>query len=173
MPPKLLFDISDVDLERTQFTREDIREKIPHRFEFEQLTSIVLLQPEQGRAIALREITDDEFWVRGHVPGKPIFPAVLMLEAAAQLCAFYTYSVIDTDELCAFAGINKARFRGVVEPGSKLYVLAQAKQVSTVRSAFTTQGLVNGAVVFEAEVLGVRLPGVKLSEIAPRDSETT
>ena len=170
MPRKLLFDIEDVDLESTRFTHDDIRATIPQRFEFEQLTSIVLFEPEGDRAIGLREIAEDEFWVRGHVPGLPIFPAVLMLEAAAQLCAFYTYVVTGGRDLSAFAGIDKARFRGVVERGSKLYILLRAKSVSRVRSSFTTQGIVNGEVVFEAGILGVRLPGVSLDEIAKNDT---
>ena len=89
MPPPLLVDLQGIDLGRLEITREGIRQMNPHRFEMEQLDGIIKFAPEQGYAIGLRNVTDQEFWVRGHIPGRPLMPGVLMLEAAAQLCTYY------------------------------------------------------------------------------------
>ncbi len=39
-------------------------------------------------ALGTRTITDHEFWVRGHMPGMPLMPGVVMLEAVAQVCCY-------------------------------------------------------------------------------------
>ena len=40
--------------------------------------------------VGYKDITDHEFWVRGHMPGLPLMPGVVMLESIAQLCSFVT-----------------------------------------------------------------------------------
>lgn len=157
MAQKLLFDVGDLRFDAPEHTIEDIRKVNPHRFEFEQLTSILRFRPEEKTIIGLRAIRSDEFWVRGHIPGRPLFPGVLMLESAAQLCAFYAGRVVEFRGFMGFAAIDNVRFRGTVVPGDNLVLLGQQKVLTQSRCAFATQGLVNGQVVFEAEILGVRI----------------
>ena len=68
----------------------------------------------------------DEFWVRGHMPGFPLLPGVLMCEAAAQLGAYYlcAYRPFDGDFL-GFGGMDNVRFRGKVSPGDRLVLIAK------------------------------------------------
>ena len=158
MPPKLLVDISDIDLDKVEYSIEAIRELNPQRYEFEQLTAVLAFRPEEKIAIGLRKIREDEFWVRGHVPGRPLLPGVLMIEAAAQLSSFYTTKTFgDQDALFGLGGIDKARFRGTVLPGQDLILLARPEVLTPSRSLFATQGVVDGKVVFDANILGVRL----------------
>ena len=56
----------------------------------EQLTAIVHVDPEKHLVAGYKDVGNDEFWVRGHMPGYPLMPGVLMCEAAAQLCSYYT-----------------------------------------------------------------------------------
>ena len=157
MPPKLLYDVSKLDLERVEYTIEDIREVNPHRHEFEQLTAVLLLRPEENVIVGLREVRDDEFWVKGHIPGRPLLPGVLMLEAAAQLCSFYWGKVVGTKEFLGFAGIDGVRFRGLVTPGKRMLIVAVPQAISVSRCQFQTQGVVDGKVVFDATILGVKI----------------
>lgn len=157
MAQKLLFDITRVDPEHVEFPIEEIRKINPHRHEFEQLTAVLLFRPEERNIVGLRDIRGDEFWVRGHIPGHPLFPGVLMLEAAAQLCSFYCGKVVPGDGFLGFGAVNRVRYRGTVGPGQKMILLGCEKNLTPSRCLFETQGVVNGKLVFEAEILGLRI----------------
>ena len=58
-------------------------------FEMEQLTAIVFDDVERGICVGYKDIGPDEFWVRGHMPGMPLMPGVIMCESAAQLCGYF------------------------------------------------------------------------------------
>src|SRR6059058_1566051 len=92
MPPEPLIDPTGFDLSHVVADLEAIREVNPQRFEMEQLTAIVLVKPEQHLIVGYKDVREDEFWVRGHMPDYPLLPGVLMCEAAAQLCSYYTVS---------------------------------------------------------------------------------
>ena len=157
MPQKILFDLTGVNPERPEFTLDEIRQINPHRFEFEQLTAVVQLRPTEKTIVGLRDIREDEFWVRGHIPGRPLFPGVLMLEAAAQLCSFYCGKVAPSEGFLGFAGIDEVRYRGTVTPGQRMLILGLEKTLTGSRCLFDTQGVVNGKIVFEATILGLRI----------------
>ena len=89
MPQDILIDLSTLDLNKSIVDIETIRAIIPHRYEMEQLSGIVKFDPEQGIIVGYKDVSPNEFWVRGHIPGRPLMPGVLMLEAAAQLCTYY------------------------------------------------------------------------------------
>jgi 3-hydroxyacyl-[acyl-carrier-protein] dehydratase len=160
MPAKLLFDLSSIDLEKVEFPLEEIRKVNPQRKEFEQLTAVLYFRPEEKIAVGLRTVRADEFWVEGHIPGRPLFPGILMLEAAAQLCSFYSGKVIGpntAEGLYGFGGIDHARFRGTVSPGERLLLMASPEVLTPTRSMFLTQGVARGKLVFEATILGIRI----------------
>ena len=65
--------------------KNEIREIIPQRFEMEHLDGISFIDTDEGLVAGWKDVRDDEFWVRGHLPGRPLLPGVVMLEALAQL----------------------------------------------------------------------------------------
>ena len=85
MPPKLLVDLTQIDLDQVTISIEEIREVNAQRYEMEQLLGIITHRPDEGYVVGFKDVRDDEFWVRGHIPGRPLLPGVLMIEAAAQL----------------------------------------------------------------------------------------
>lgn len=157
MPTQVLYDPSQVDLNRIEFSVEDIRRVNPQRYEFEQLTAVNKLLKEEKLIVGHRLLRSDEFWVRGHIPGNPIFPGVLMLECAAQLCAFYYNKHFEDDRFVGFGGVDKVRFRGTVVPGDRLIMVAKGLRVTPRMSVFATQGFVKDRLVFEAEITGVAM----------------
>lgn len=156
MPPKLLFDISGVDLNRTLYDQEAIREANPQRGDMEHLNVIVYAAPEQGRIIGYKDVRADEFWVPGHIPGRPLLPGVIMIECGAQLASFYTRKFVGWTGFVGFGGLENCKFRLPVGPGKRLYILGQKEWERHGRIFCNIQGMVDGAVVFECSIIGTQ-----------------
>lgn len=96
---------------------EDI---LPHRPPFIFVTRIVSIEPEKG-AVAEYDVPHDLSILRGHFPGYPILPGVIVLEMLAQTGAL---SILSREEfkgkLAYLAGVESARFRRPVRPGDTL-----------------------------------------------------
>lgn len=150
--------LDSIDLNTTIVDYAGIYALIPHRHEMRMLTAIVHELPEQHLIVGYKDVTHDEFWVRGHFPGMPVLPGVLMCEAAAQLTGFYTHRhKISEGVLIGLGGIDNARFRRTVTPGERLLLIAKGLRVKPKVTLFNVQGFVNGDLAFEADILGVIL----------------
>src|ERR1039458_8225410 len=114
MAPPFLYDLSKVDFNAIVVPIEGIRAVIPQRFEMELLSAIVYIDDPDDTIIGVKEITDHEFWVRGHIPGRPLMPGVLMIECAAQLCAYRGMSRRPELGFIGFARCDDVIFRGTV-----------------------------------------------------------
>jgi 3-hydroxyacyl-[acyl-carrier-protein] dehydratase len=156
----LIIDFSEYDLDHVLAGSEEIRKYNPQRFEMEQLTAIVYDNVERGICVGYKDLSTDEFWVRGHMPGMPLMPGVILCEAAAQLCSYHVqrHNLMGTG-MIGFGGLNNVRFRGTVRPGDRLVTVAQKLQVrpaAMVRSRF--QSFVREQLVCEGEILGIPIP---------------
>lgn len=159
MPPVALIEPASIDTSRVLYDQAAIRERNPQRFEMEQLTAIVHIDDVGRIIVGYKDVSADEFWVRGHMPGYPLMPGVLMCEAAAQLCAFYSHLIglLDSGFL-GFGGMEDVRFRGPVHPGDRLLVVAKTEKLHRRQMIFETQAFVEQNMVFHARIIGVRLP---------------
>ena len=155
MPTSPLIDLDSIDLSNVQITREELYEHLPHRFEFMMLSGIVHLDIEQNIAVGLREITEDEFWVRGHIPGRPLFPGVLMLESAAQLASYLSQQLRPTGGFLGFGGLDNVKFRATATPPATMYIVEKAIDVRPRRTICDAQGFIDGKMVFEARITGM------------------
>ncbi|MCK5175074.1 MAG: beta-hydroxyacyl-ACP dehydratase, partial [Planctomycetes bacterium] len=97
------------------------------------------------------------FWVRGHIPGRPIMPGVIMLEAAAQIASFFMKRIYGLKGFIGFSGIDKTQFRGTVVPGDRLYMIGHISKVRSRQFSADVQGLVNGEMVFQTRVSGMKV----------------
>ena len=95
------------------------------------LTAVVHIDPVKHVIVGYKDLTDQEFWVRGHMPGFPLLPGVLMCEAAAQLCSFYYSSqkIGDAGGLLGLGGLDEARFLRQVRPGERLVMVGTGVKV--------------------------------------------
>ncbi|MEA2708735.1 MAG: 3-hydroxyacyl-[acyl-carrier-protein] dehydratase [Phycisphaerales bacterium] len=157
MPPQLVFDISQIDLNQIVFDQEQIRGANPQRGDMEMLNGIVYAKPEEGRIIGYKDVRADEFWVPGHIPGRPLFPGVLMIESAAQLASFYTRKFVGWKGFIGFGGVEDTKFRQQVQPGARLYLLGQKLWERHHRIKCTVHGIVNGQLVFETGIVGTEM----------------
>ena len=158
MSSKLFFDLDRIDQTKIEIPIDEIRRYNRQRYEFEQLDGIFALLKDEGFIVGFKDIRPDEFWVRGHIPGMPLFPGVLMIEAAAQLCSVYQTRVLPVKGFFGFGGIDGVRFRSKVVPGERLILLARVVHLSERRSTFEVQGVVAGRLVFEATIFGIAIP---------------
>ncbi|MCE9606802.1 MAG: beta-hydroxyacyl-ACP dehydratase [Planctomycetia bacterium] len=158
---ELIIDFSEFDVNRVVADLEAIRRYNRQRFEMEQLTCVCHEDPVKLIAVGYKDLGPDEFWIRGHMPGMPLLPGVIMCEIAAQLCSFFSQrnNLLGSNATLGFGGMNDVRFRGVVQPGQRLVVVTQLTKVrkgSLVTSRF--QAFVNQNLVGEGEILGIALP---------------
>ncbi len=158
MPPPPLFDISSLDLDRPPlFDLEEIRRVNPQRFEMEQLTAIVHVDTDEHLIVGYKDVTRNEFWVRGHMPDFPLMPGVILCECAAQLAGFYArkYDLLNADYL-GFGGMDDVRFRSPVFPECRLVLVAKLTKLRPQRRAeFTFQGYVGERLIFTGTMIGV------------------
>jgi len=157
MPPALLFDLSQIDLTKVVFDREAICRVNPQAFEMQQLDGIIWYDKEKFLALGYKDVTADEFWVRGHIPGRPIMPGVIMIESAAQLSSFFMKKIYGLEGFIGFAGIDSTKFRSTVEPGDRLYLLAHLTKFKRRKYTCRIQGVVNDTMAFETIVSGLRV----------------
>ncbi len=156
MPPELIFDVSTVDDGRVLYDQAKIMEVNPQRFEMLQLTAVVHVDSAQHLVVGYKDVTDQEFWIRGHMPDFPLMPGVIMCEAAAQLTGFYC--MVDNlvfGKFIVFSGMNEVRFRGQVKIGDRFWLVGKAIKVNRRQITSQVQGFVKGKLVFEAEIVGM------------------
>lgn len=156
----LILDPSEYDLDQVVADVEEIHRYNPQRFEMEQLTAIVFDDAERGVIAGYKDLAEDEFWVRGHMPGMPLMPGVIMCEAAAQLCGFHVqkHNIMGA-EMLGFGGLDEVRFRGTVRPGDRLVIVAEKLQVragAMIRCRF--QCFVRENMVCEGQIRGIPIP---------------
>lgn len=155
MPPQLLVNLDEIDLNCVEVPIEGVRECNPQRYEMEQINGIIRFDPAKGYVVAYKDVRDDEFWVRGHIPGRPLLPGVLMAEAAAQACTYYYKRCTKDERFLGFGGLDQVKFRGTVVPGNRLIIIAKNTELKSRRAVFETQGVVDGRIVFEGVVTGM------------------
>jgi 3-hydroxyacyl-[acyl-carrier-protein] dehydratase len=158
MPPELLMDPATLDLTHVIADREAIRKVNPQRYEMEQVDAIVYLDPVHHVVAGYKDVRADEFWVRGHMPGDPLLPGVLMCEAAAQLCSYYVVTQVGVaGDFLGFAGMDNVRFRGAVRVGDRLVLVARGVRLRPKQTICNVQGFVGSALVYHADIIGMPL----------------
>jgi 3-hydroxyacyl-[acyl-carrier-protein] dehydratase len=154
------FDLSRLDLSREAVPIEEVRRLVPHRHEFALVDGIVHFDPATMDAVGYHDLKPDAFWTRGHIPGDPIFPGALMIEAAAQLSSFCFGKRVGPmqDRFFGFGAIDKVKFRSIVRPGQRLWLLCKNEVFDRRYARFAVQGIADGTICFEGQILGISMP---------------
>jgi 3-hydroxyacyl-[acyl-carrier-protein] dehydratase len=109
--------------------REQIEEILPHRDPFLFLDEVLVLEPGE-RVVARKQVREDEWFLTGHFPGRPIMPGVIIVEAMAQTGAVAVLAdEANRGKLALFAGINDVRFKRMVLPGDELELTCELERM--------------------------------------------
>jgi 3-hydroxyacyl-[acyl-carrier-protein] dehydratase len=101
---------------------EQIEQLLPHRAPFLFLERLSDIVPGES-AVGHKAVSYNEPHFRGHFPGFPVMPGVLIVEALAQTAGalvMHSLGLAGTNRLVYFMTIDKARFRHPVRPGDVL-----------------------------------------------------
>jgi 3-hydroxyacyl-[acyl-carrier-protein] dehydratase len=130
---------------------EQIKEIIPHRDPFLLLDEIIEL--DTFKAIGIKHVTPDEFYFKGHFPGKPVVPGVILVESLAQVGAVIILSHDKyKGKIDYFTGIKNAKFRKSVLPGDTVYLHCEVTRIKGAFGFGKAEAYVNDELVCEAEV---------------------
>lgn len=137
--------------------KEQIEEIIPQREPFLMIDEVEEYKPGES-AIAYKYVNEEEWYFKGHFPGNPIMPGVLITESLAQTGAIAILSVEENKGKNAlFGGIDKMKFKKMVVPGDKLKLevkiikqkgpIGVGEAIATVEDKIVAKGELTFAVV--------------------------
>lgn len=155
--PEYIIDPGTLDVQTMQIPIEKVREVNRQRYEMEQIDGIIKYDTDAEIVVAVKHVGDDEHWVRGHIPGRPLMPGVLICECAAQTCSYYYTRSHEGVDFLGFGGMDQIRFRAEVVPGDTLVMAARPLVLRSRMAKFEAQGMVGDRIVFTGIIIGVPL----------------
>ena len=159
MPKKeLILDPSEYDVNHVVADIEEIRRYNMQRYEMEQLSATCYEDRQRYICVAYKDLGPDEFWARGHMPGAPLMPGVVMCEAAAQTASYCARKFeLMNAEVIGFGGLTDVRFRGIVRPGDRFVVVVALLRARSAMLVAQFQCFVRGEMVCDGVLRGIPL----------------
>jgi len=132
---------------------EEIKEILPHRQPFLFVDKILYLEKGK-RAVGLKYVTKDDYYFKGHFPGKPVMPGVLIIEAMAQVGGVMMLSLEQNrGKLAYFLAANNVKFRKTVLPGDELILEVEVGKLKSKTGLVHSKAMVDSKIVAEADLM--------------------
>ncbi|MBI4835162.1 MAG: UDP-3-O-[3-hydroxymyristoyl] N-acetylglucosamine deacetylase [Planctomycetes bacterium] len=129
----------------------EIQNILPHRYPFLLIDKVIKMEG-YSRVVGLKNATANEHFFQGHFPGQPVMPAVLQLEAMAQLAGVLLLRRAGNEKkLGILMAIDGAKLRKSVVPGDQLFIEAETIRYKTRTAEVHGKILVDGELVSEAD----------------------
>ncbi len=138
--------------------KEEIKSYIPHREPFLFVDKVLEFEP-YSKIVAVRTFGAEEEFFKGHFPGHPVVPGVILVESLAQAAgvlisaSFAQDENADNPEGCYLLGIDKTKFRKVVNPEDEIQLQAEVVRLRSKIISFKAIASVGGSKVAEAEFM--------------------
>ena len=136
----------------TVLTRPEIEAILPHREPFLLIDEVLELEPGE-RVVARKTVREDEWYLAGHFPGRPVMPGVLIVEGMAQTGAVAVLSQEENrGRLALFAGIDDVRFKRIVVPGDTLELRCEITRLRNPVGKADAEATVDGELACRAQL---------------------
>ncbi|MCH7519360.1 MAG: 3-hydroxyacyl-ACP dehydratase FabZ [Candidatus Dadabacteria bacterium] len=138
--------------------KEEIKNYIPHREPFLLVDKVLEFDP-YSRILAVKTFPAEEEFFKGHFPGYPVVPGVLLVEALAQAAAILIAASLVKDENakdpegCYLMGLDKVKFRKVVNPEDEIQLHVEIVRLRSKIVTFKSSAYVNDSKVAEANFM--------------------
>ena len=134
----------------------EVKNFLPHRYPFLMIDKV--LDFKVGEYLtAIKNVSFNEPHFTGHFPEHPIMPGVLIIEALAQATGILAFkSEVGrpvTGQIYMLVGVDKVRFKRIVEPGDQLQIYAEIMTVKRGIWKFNCKASVEGEIVTSAEII--------------------
>ena len=106
--------------------RVGIMKILPHR---ENLLLLDDVESQDGAAVGHYTVRGDEFFLKGHFPGNPIVPGVILCEILAQSACVLLQDAMTDGKLPVYTGLNNVKFRSPVKPGDRVETHCRIRRV--------------------------------------------
>ena len=127
-------------------------ERLPQKPPFRMIDEVAEIE-EGRRAVAFKNISGTEYFFKGHFPGRPIMPGVMIIEAMAQTAILLFQKIdIDSDNSIYFLGSVKAKFINPVYPGDRLRLEASPIKIMRDIGLVETSAFVGDRQVAKGEI---------------------
>lgn len=128
--------------------KEEIKKILPHR---DDMLLIDEAEIVDGKAHAKRKITGEEFFLRGHFPGNPVVPGVILCKILAQSTCVLLADTMDDSVTPYFSGLNNVKFKHPVKPGDTVETECEITRAKGVFYFASGKGFVDGKLCVSAD----------------------
>lgn len=128
--------------------KDEIMRVLPHR---ENMLLLDDAESLEDVAVGHYTVRGDEFFLKGHFPGNPIVPGVILCEILAQSACVLLKEVIREGQLAVYTGLNNVKFRSSVKPGDRIETRCRVKRVKHPFYFFEGTATVDGRRCVSAE----------------------
>jgi len=136
----------------TGFGIAEIMRVLPHRYPMLLVDRVVEVEGFK-RAVGIKNVTINEPFFTGHYPETPIMPAVLTLEALAQLAGILLLRKLEfSGKVAVFLGMDRVRLRHAVMPGDQMRLIVETLHLGRRGGKVRARATVRDTVVAEAEM---------------------
>ena len=136
----------------TGFGIDEIMRILPHRYPMLLVDRVIEVEGFK-RAVGIKNVTVNEAFFVGHYPAQPIMPAVLTLEALAQLAGILLLRKLEfSGKVAVFLGMDRVKLRHAVVPGDQMRLTVETLRLGPRGGKVKARATVRDVLVAEAEM---------------------
>lgn len=132
---------------------EWIQSVLPHRYPLLLVDRVLEMEPKK-RIVALKNVTNNEPYLVGHFPGRPVVPGVLLIEGMAQAGGLLLLHDLPdrASKLVYLASVDEVKFRRPVVPGDQVRYEIDVLRLRSLHCKLSARALVDGQLAAEAVI---------------------